>query len=297
MATCDRLEMPASTVIRSTDVLAFGAAHWDTIARLSEATCAASVPGHTARHAGGAAFNVCRHLASAGLGVTLAVPHDDVAIEKAALAANVTLVPLAATEPAAPSYTTILDSSGDLVVACADMRAYDTLPPSAVASTFATIVDPDAVLLDANLPMPVLERIVDRFAGRAILAGLAVSPAKVGRFASVLGRLDVLFTSQAEREALGELDEHDLPRALIVTNGSRPIEIVSANTMDLVPVMPVRPVDVTGAGDALAGATLVHLLRGSDVTNAVRQACRVATHAVRHEGPFTPCPALAGEPT
>lgn len=270
-------------------VLAFGAAHMDAISRLGGPVATASVPGRTTHHAGGAAFNTCRHLASAGFDVLLHTPAAEDRVRTAAREANVRLAALGPTGRP-PSYTAVLDVMGNLVAACADMDAYEGVRPADVDAAFERSTKPVAVVCDANLPAPVLQRI-SALSDVPVVA-LAVSPAKVIRFTEIGPPPGLFFMSRAEAQVWAAVG--GLPTTCtVVTDGVRAIEVTDGETTTIVSVDPVAAIDVTGAGDALAGATLAWWLRGVPLVKAVERARTVARHAVLHEGPFTPCPDLA----
>ena len=271
-------------------VAAFGAAHMDTIARLHAPLAAASVPGRTVAHAGGAAFNVCRHLASAGLAVELHTPPLEPNVAAAADAANVALRPLGPRQARPPSYTAILDASGNLAAACADMESYDELRPAAVAN-LPSLESVSLVLVDANLPADVLAALVETLDPAVPLAALTVSPAKAPRLRGILHRINVLFASRSEAQVLHLHSRRPPTLHAVVTDGPNAIAVLGEHESRIA-IDPVEPVDVTGAGDALAGGTLVHMLRGTPLEEAVRLAVPVARRAVTQEGPFNPCPEL-----
>ena len=279
------------------DVVAFGAANVDTIARLSGPAVAASVPGCTRSHAGGAAFNAARHVASAGFSVALATPATAVAewlIREAAQTAGVELFSLRAPAERVPSYTAILDVGGELVSACADMAAYDAVTPTAVDRLLDRLTllqerAPTFTIVDANLPVPVLERIVERLDPDTRVAALAVSPSKAPRLRSIAHRIDILFASGGEGPDMLNSDDARF-RCAVVTNGSDDIVVIEEGVTSRLAVDRREGVDVTGAGDALAGATIARLVRGEPLLQAVSRARDVAAHAIMHEGPFTPFP-------
>lgn len=277
------------------DVIAFGAAHIDTISRLHLPQTASSVPGETHTFAGGAAFNVARHMAAAGLRVALVTPSRDERVLASAAEVGLRLVAADRHGDRDPSYTAVLNERGDLVTACADMSAYDGL--STVGDAVGEYEDPTLLVADANLPAEGLRSISARFPS-VPLAALAVSPTKVVRFVRMIDRLRVLFASHAEFAALRTAFARDddcgqLERlSAVVTNGADAIDVRDQGRFHSVPVPFAPVIDVTGAGDALAAGTLVRLMRGNDLSCAVRRAVPLAQRMIGQRGPFSPFPEL-----
>lgn len=268
---------------------AFGAAHLDRIARLESAPAPTSVPATVHTFAGGAAFNVARQFVRAGGAATLWTPGN--AHDLAAGAAGVLLRSIPSTVDAPPSYTAIVDPDGELVVAASDMRRYDELP-----ALGDTIEYGNHVLLDANLSTSALRSIVSRCPAEARLYAMAVSPAKIDRLMELPRRLDVLFANVHEIAALG-LDPERPPnfcRAAVITDGARRLVHVDERSRTVHDVDAIRPVDVTGAGDAVAGAFLRATIAGASKSDALRLASEAARETILGEGPYpflrtTPC--------
>ena len=102
-----------------------------------------------------------------------------------------------------PSYTALLDRSGDVIAALADMGLYDLAFAKQLrrASVREAVRTADAMFCDANLSADALARIPKLAAGKPIFA-IAISPAKAARLAGVLGDLACLFLNTREAAAL-----------------------------------------------------------------------------------------------
>jgi sugar/nucleoside kinase (ribokinase family) len=193
-----------------------------------------------------------------------------------------------------PSYTAILDNAGELVVGFADMALYDLAFPKQVrrSSLREAAGAADALLVDANLPAPALERLAGLAEGKPVFA-IAISPAKVVRLRAIMQRLTLAFVNRREVHALTGL-ERNAPAAAIVaglravglgsavvTGGERPvIGYDTSGVFELAPPAPRHIADVTGAGDALAGATVAALLKGRTLRAALRDGAAAALLAI-----------------
>ncbi|RWX60769.1 carbohydrate kinase, partial [Mesorhizobium sp. M4B.F.Ca.ET.089.01.1.1] len=177
-----------------------------------------------------------------------------------------------------PSYTALIDRDGELIVGFADMALYDLAFPKQIrrAKVREAIASADALLCDANLPSAALERLVAQAAGKPVFA-IAISPAKVVRLAPVLGSLAVLFMNRREAGALAGLGDdangHDLVGAPV-------LGFDGEGLFSIAPPAPRRIADVTGAGDALTGATVAALLNGLPLRAALREGIAASILAI-----------------
>lgn len=191
------------------------------------------------------------------------------------------------------SYTALIDRQGELIAGFADMGLYDLFSRQLrrIACRDA-IAAADAVLCDANLPAAALE-LVAATADKTPIYAIGISPAKVMRLANMLDRVACLFMNRKEALALAALppdtDTPDLIAALrgqglacaIITDGGKPVMLYDAEaawTLD--PPSPRRIIDVTGAGDALAGATVAAMMRGEPLPDAARAGLAAAMLAL-----------------
>lgn len=248
----------------------------------------ASNPGILREDAGGGVFNALRAAVSRGVDSTLvSVRGGDGAGEfiayavKAAGIAEATAVFL---DRRSASYTAILDERGDVVAALADMSIYETCFGRALKRKAAggAIANADAVMIDANPPAEAIAMILDL--ARGPVHAIAVSPAKVVRYSPALPRLATLFMNRREMAALtgrpadapsaamvAALRGLGLARA-VVTDGPRPVVAFDGEAaFTLTPPETRAVADVTGAGDALAGACVAALMRGAAFADAVRE--------------------------
>jgi sugar/nucleoside kinase (ribokinase family) len=111
-------------------------------------------------------------------------------------------------------------------------------------------------------------------------------------FHEALRQTDLLFCNATEaravagaqtaEEAFGKL-KGMVPSA-VVTNGPHGAYVRHAGVEAHVPAFPCEPVDLTGAGDMLAGAFLYGLTHGVEVRKATRAACFLAMKVITQVG-------------
>jgi pseudouridine kinase len=274
----------------SRHVLAIGGAHVDRRARTAgKAVAGASNPGRWFSEAGGAALNVASTLALLGNHVRLVAPRGGDAegetVAAAAARAGIEDCPVTYLDRATATYTAVLDSDGSLIVAVADMAIYDVFGPRQVQRRRLreAIAAADLVVFDANLPAQTLLAIARCCRdAKTQVAAIGVSPAKVIRLAGCAESLAALFLNEAEASAFcgrQPADPGDWPdllssqglKAGVITRGGEPAVIFEGGRRWLLPGLDnIAIVDVTGAGDAFAAATIDALSRNLPLVEAAR---------------------------
>ncbi|WLR94475.1 carbohydrate kinase family protein [Shinella zoogloeoides] len=282
-------------------ILVMGGAHVDRRGRIAGETApGASNPGAWFVEAGGGAFNAARNLARLGHRVRLVSPRggdaDGDIVAAAAEAAGVEDTPFIFLDRATPSYTAIIERDGNLVIALADMELYRLFSPRRLQQRAMreAMAAAGLILTDANLPAETLAAMSNAAKGAGVpLAGIAISPAKVGRFRESLSALAFLFMNEAEARTLtGEAPENaaDWPAALraaglsagVVTRGGKGVVAFDARrTAQVTPPQIPALGDVTGAGDSLASGFLSAWTGGADIGEALRHGVAAAAITVR----------------
>lgn len=264
----------------------------------------ASNPGSMREEIGGGAFNAARAAMQRGVKVSfLSARGGDFAGESVAAAiARSGAADLSGTflDRSTPSYTSLIDSSGEQIAGLADMELYELAFPRLMRRRPVRLAAGSAtgILCDANLPGSAIAALVALAVGKPLFA-MAVSPAKAVRWLPFLPRLDCLFMNAAEARALaghdgspadcaGKLAAAGLARA-VITDGPRPPVLLDHGAVTSPFALPaVTVADVTGAGDTLAGACTAALVRGAPFCDAVAEGLAAAVIAVQ-------CPDCAPE--
>jgi sugar/nucleoside kinase (ribokinase family) len=283
----------------SPKILAIGGAHIDRRGQMTSPFIpGASIPGTMREDVGGGAFNALRNAVQRGArGAIMSMRGGDAAGETVAGAmAKDGILDLSAVflDRATPSYTALLDSHGDVVAALADMQLYEMAFPKQIrrAKLREEIGTADAILCDANIPAVGLQRLATLTAGKRLFA-IAISPAKAVRLAGILPALACLYMNRREAAALAGVGGDDPVEMVIerlrtlglgrgvITQGSEPVIAFDAfRTLSVLPPKPRTIADVTGAGDALAGAMTAALLNGEPFGEALREGMAAALLAV-----------------
>ncbi|OCP03445.1 MULTISPECIES: carbohydrate kinase family protein [unclassified Ensifer] len=283
------------------EIAVFGGAHIDRRGRISGTTApGSSNPGTWFEEAGGGGFNAARNLARLGHNVRMiSTRGGDAAgemVTAAAAAAGVIDSPLTFLDRKTPSYTAILENDGNLVIALADMELYRLFSPRQLQrrSLREVVATSKLVLTDANLPEETIATLVQSAAASGrLVAGIAVSPAKVIRYRPCLANLSFLFMNESEARALTGKDAAEAEewpallgtvglRGGVVTRGGRAVVAFDEDrTCVIVPPALPALADVTGAGDALASGFLSARLSGCDIADCLRHGIAAAGITLR----------------
>ncbi|MDR2370585.1 MAG: carbohydrate kinase family protein [Treponema sp.] len=168
-------------------------------------------------------------------------------------------------------YVLILEPAGELFTAVNDMEAVESITPADLEPFKKTVTASDLAVLDANLLPETLEAAV-RIAGGVPLMADAVSAEKAKRLAGILPRLAILKTNRAEAEALAgfpvdtEKNLRECCRILLgaglgeihITLGKDGYCCASKDGVFIQPALPVKLMDVNGAGDAYTAGAARH---------------------------------------
>jgi pseudouridine kinase len=283
----------------SPKILAVGGAHIDRRGQMTGIFVpGASIPGTMREDVGGGAFNALRTSVQRGAkGAIISMRGGDAAgdtVARAIVGAGIDDLSAVFLDRSTPSYTALLDSEGDVVAALADMQLYEIAFPKQLrrAKIREEMSAADAVLCDANIPAVGLQRLAALAGGKPVFA-IAISPAKAVRLTEVLPALTCLHMNRREATALAGAGADDPAEAIVeklralglargvITEGGQPVVGFDAfHIFSVAPPAPRKVADVTGAGDALAGAMTVALLSGEPFTEALREGMTAALLAV-----------------
>jgi pseudouridine kinase len=284
-------------------VLCCGAAVGDLLLALRQPVRAGtSNPATATTGPGGVARNVAENLARLAVPVQLlSWTGDDAAgdeLRRALDLAGVGTGTIRVTPGASTArYVAVLSPAGELEFGLAAMDLLDRLTPADVDHGWPPGWQGGWVFADTNLPGPALARVL-QLAGQAgsRVAVDAVSVTKAARLPDRLDGIDLLFGNLDEAAALLPAAESPAAPSLaarlvgrgaagvVLTLGPDGALIADPAGVRPVPAVPARPVDVTGAGDALVAGTLGGILSGTTLDDAVRLGAAAAALTVERRG-------------
>ena len=276
-------------------LLAIGGAHIDRRGQVSGTYVpGASNPGTMSEDVGGGVFNALRNAVQRGVEASLmSVRGADAAGESVARAigeARIRDLSVVFLDRATPSYTAFIDRDGEVIAGLADMVLYELAFSKQLRRSKAReeAAAADAILTDANLPADALARVAALGSGKPLFA-IAISPAKVVRLHDVLPAVSCLFMNLREAASLAATDADSGAREVaaslraaglaagVITEGANAIIGFDRDgVFTIVPPSPRSVADATGAGDALAGATVAAMMYGKPLRQALREGIAAA---------------------
>lgn len=258
---------------------------------LSEPQPGTSNPSHARRSFGGVARNVAENLARLNVHAALfsVVGNDEngVALLDHAQRAGIDVsLMMCDSNVVTAEYGAVLSPAGDLVIGVADMEAIDALRPQDIEKHWAVISSSAWIFVDCNLAGDVLAWCIAHARSSNVkLAVDAVSEPKVSRLPDDLSGVDLLILNEKEAAAYLYEDIDAFRKrtpveraqavracgaaAVILTRGVAGL-VAAAEACAELPALRAACVDETGAGDALAAATLYRLLKGDGFIDAAR---------------------------
>ena len=251
-----------------------------------------SNPGNIDLSCGGVARNVAENLARLGVDARLVtmVGNDQYGEMILALSrtAGIDMQYTQTSDTATTSsYLSILDETGDMHVAIADMSIVERITPEWLAGYQHAFEEAAAIVIDANLPEASIEWIGRQFSDVHIFAD-AVSASKAPRLQSALASIDTLKLNALEAAALAniegdanaiadELHAQGVDRIFI----TRGVEGVFYSTVeeraDVEPARTIKPAHNSGgAGDAFLAGLIYARLEDWPMEQTVRFAMAAA---------------------
>lgn len=263
---------------------------------------ATSNPATTTQTYGGVARNIAENLGRLGLApVLIAAVGDDQegeAVLRYCAACNVDVDHVLRLEGhATGTYTAILDHTGKMLTALADMQICDQLTVDKIQSQWLSIASSSMVVADTNLPTETLLYLLERARQDHLpLCLIPVSRPKLLHLPSQLGGIFLFVLNLGEAEVVADMSLHGQEDALracemIARKGVHNIIITLGaegafwwaeggryGSLKSVSAEPISILDETGAGDAFA-AGVIYALQGdsTDFERACWFGMRMAT--------------------
>ena len=155
----------------------------------------------------------------------------------------------------------------------------------------------DLFLMQFEIPADTVLFAAEKAAGQGNRVILNPAPARQ-LSDSLLRSLYMITPNETEAELLTGIKVHDLQSAekaalnlrdkgvlnVIITMGASGAYILSGTLSKIVPVIPVKAIDSTAAGDVFNGALAVALSEGKEIEDAVVFACKAAAISVTRMG-------------
>lgn len=280
-------------------VVVVGGANMDLRAQSARpAALRTSNPGHAVTTPGGVGRNIAENLARLGTPTHLVAPvgRDEFGEQVVARtrSAGVLVDHLLPTAEPTGTYLAVLDSTGELVVAVANMAATERLTPTDLLPARDLVANAELVVLDGNLPADAAGWLLDEAARSSVRVVVdPVSVRKAGQLADALSTERPVLAVTPNTDELAAMvgapvrdNRRELAaaarvlhargvRQVWVRRGTRGSLLSTVGDdgrtqVDALAAPQVDAVDVTGAGDAMSAAFVHALLRGDSPLDAAR---------------------------
>ncbi len=227
-----------------------------------------SNPGRLHMSPGGVCRNICENLARLGLPVSLVTAVGDdaagqIILESCRTAGVDTSAIRVVPGASSTSYVSMMDESGDMLMAMSDMKLIRDLKEDFIDGALDTIQSADRIVCDGNLPLCVVRYLAEKVSVPLYLDPVSTSWARA--LAPCIGAFDTVKPNRMELEALTNLPCDTLPHitmaaAALRESGVRRV-FVSLGEKGMLYCGPEgtmtaasrpfdRMVNATGAGDA-----------------------------------------------
>ena len=157
------------------------------------------------------------------------------------------------------------------------------------------ILAADLVLLQLEIPMEVVEYVIDMCSRNKVKVLLNPAPAAQLKEA-LIDKVTYITPNEHEMKLIFKSDsDHILksyPNKLIVTMGSRGVKYFDGKEIRHVPSQKVDVVDTTGAGDTFCGGLAAALVRGDSLEAAIKFAVKAASFTITKLGAQSGMPSL-----
>lgn len=274
-------------------ILVVGGMNMDILGRAEHAFLAGdSLPGTIKQRPGGVARNIAACLSLNGALVELVCPlgsdEPGKALREACAREGIGLRYAVDMEFPTSVYLAVHDQGGDMVCAINDMRTMEALTPEILRVQLGRLGLFDAAVLDANLREDSLLAAAD-FLKFPLIAD-PVSAAKARRLLPILSRLYAIKPNRLEaNEMTGETDYRKAAEVLVrrgvrqvfISLGNDGLFLMDKETSGHLPAIPVPPVSLTGAGDAMTAGLALGIARGMSITETARNGLLAAAYFLR----------------
>ena len=207
------------------------------------------------------------------------------------------------------SYTSIIEPDGNLHIAVADLGLNEKMKAEWLFKNYLAPMDAaDIWFLNTNLSAQTLLTLTDKNLAQRpkILTAASISPSKSQKLAPSLANIDVLFTNIAEASAMLHVidgSQYDAPHFDAQTCIARIAELgvpkgalsqgsdflwvwEDNSTCKFNPGSLDQVIDVTGAGDALAGTFITGIASGMTMAQTAPLAISAARMTISTLGPY-----------
>lgn len=265
-----------------------------------------SNPGKISTSPGGVGRNIAENIALLGIDCKLlsAVGKDlygNQLLEKTSLSGVDTHYIKQSTSKSTSTYLSILDETGDMRLALADMSITEDINISYIKKNEDLIKNASLVVLDTNLDQNVLNYIVQTFTSTKFIVD-TVSTTKARKIIPLLSKLFCIKPNKAEAEILLNMtinNNQDILSALqlfaklgitspMITLGKKGVAYLEEQVLTIVPPSKVIIKNANGAGDAFTAGITYGFYQNKSMSDTITIGNNAAKLALESEKTVNP---------
>lgn len=201
-------------------------------------------------------------------------------------------------------YYAVLEATGELDIAYADMKIYDRIPKTAFLKACEPWKKQTIIFIDTNLPADIIAELIQR--QKQNDAWICIDPVSVQKASKLPTNLDAVFLMKPNQYELAALtgmtiqNKKDCENAgrqllqrgvknIVISLGEAGYVIVNDEIISHHHAQPIkRLLDVNGAGDAFFAGLLFGLQQNTTLTDACEMGAIAAAHTI--QSPYTVSP-------
>jgi len=199
------------------------------------------------------------------------------------------------------TYLSMLDESGDMMVAIAHMDIFEKMTIEFIKSKKHLIENSRLCVIDTNVPKDVIEYVLTNFKGTEFFLD-TVSSTKAQKIKELIGCFHTIKPNKIEAEMLSGIKintKDDLKKAadyflnqgvkrVFITMGEEGTYYNDGQNENLIPTPTIKVVNATGAGDAFVAGLAYSYCNDFELDYTTRFAMTASVLALSHENTINP---------
>jgi len=265
-----------------------------------------SNPGEVKLSLGGVGRNISENMVKLGVDTKLiSVVGGDVygnkILEEARLIGLDMQDSLILKDQSTSTYLSMLDESGDMMVAIAHMDIFEKMTIEFIKSKKHLVENSRLCIIDTNIPKEVIEYVLTNFKDTEFFLD-TVSSTKAQKIKDLIGYFHTIKPNKIEAEMLSGIKietKDDLRKAaehflnqgvkrVFITMGEEGTYYNDGQNENLIPTPTIKVVNATGAGDAFVAGLAYSYCNDFDLDYTTRFAMTASVLALSHENTINP---------
>lgn len=199
------------------------------------------------------------------------------------------------------TYISILDETGDMIVAIAHMDIFDKIPLDFIKGKRDVIEGSKVCVIDTNMSLDIIEYIVNNYKNTKFFLD-TVSTTKAKKVKDIIGKFHTIKPNKIEAEILSGMpirEYEDLEKVsefflykgvkrVFITLGEQGVFYNDGSNKGKISTDKVKVINATGAGDAFVAAMVYSYLNDFSIENTTKFSMAASILALSHEDTINP---------